>query len=165
LDVSDCSLRELDARARTAYDCFGLVDQGVHYMSKSRFGSGALRTAAIAGVFCAVGALAAGSADAVVTQAVNVTTFHYDNYRTGWDQAETVLTPKAVQKGAGGLTFQMTSFTALDDQVDAQPLVMTGQSTRSTRRAARSCCRGLSARRCRKARCREAAATTDRMWA
>jgi hypothetical protein len=126
--VSDCSLRELDARARTAYDCFGLVDQGVHYMSKSRFGSGALRTAAIAGVFCAVGALAAGSADAVVTQAVNVTTFHYDNYRTGWDQAETVLTPKAVQKGAGGLTFQMTSFTALDDQVDAQPLVMTGQT-------------------------------------
>ncbi len=96
-------------------------------MTKSRIVSRTLRIAAIAGAFCAIGALAAGGADAVVT-GVNVTTFHYDNYRTGWDPSETVLTPKAVQKGAGGLTFQMTSFTALDDQVDAQPLVMTNQT-------------------------------------
>ena len=51
-------------------------------MTKSRIISRTIRVGALAGAFCAIGALAAGSADAVVP-IVNVTTYHYDNYRTG----------------------------------------------------------------------------------
>lgn len=66
------------------------------------------------------------SAVAVVGE--NVTTYHYDNLRTGWDPNETVLTPAAVLHGSAGKTFKMTSFTGLDDQVDTQPLIVTGQT-------------------------------------
>jgi hypothetical protein len=51
-----------------------------------------------------------------------VTTYHYDNYRTGWNQNESVLTPANVVKGKFGLLHTVT----LDDQVDAQPLVVPG---------------------------------------
>ena len=51
-----------------------------------------------------------------------VTTYHYDNYRTGWNQAESVLTPANVVKGKFGLLHSVP----LDDQVDAQPLVVPG---------------------------------------
>jgi hypothetical protein len=50
-----------------------------------------------------------------------VTTYHYDNYRTGWNQNETVLTPANV-----GNLFGLLRTVALDDQVDAQPLVVPG---------------------------------------
>ncbi len=59
--------------------------------------------------------------------ATNVTTYHYDNLRTGWDQTETALTPATVLHGSGGQTFKMMASTVLDDQVDAQPLLMSGQ--------------------------------------
>ncbi|HEX3674822.1 MAG TPA: hypothetical protein VHU87_11145 [Rhizomicrobium sp.] len=59
---------------------------------------------------------------------VNVVTFHYDNLRTGWNPGETALTPTTVQHGSGGATFKMTSFTNLDGQVDAQPLIVTGET-------------------------------------
>ncbi len=49
-----------------------------------------------------------------------VSTYHYDNNRTGWNQAETVLTPANV--GGGGFGF--LHHVALDDQVDGQPLVI-----------------------------------------
>ncbi len=62
-----------------------------------------------------------------VAQAEDVTTYHYDTRRTGWNPNETVLTPTTVKSGIGAQTFKMTSFTALDDQVDAQPLVVTNQ--------------------------------------
>jgi hypothetical protein len=45
-----------------------------------------------------------------------ITTYHYDNWRTGWNQKETILTPANV----GNLQLQVT--VALDEQVDAQPL-------------------------------------------
>jgi len=48
----------------------------------------------------------------------SVTTYHYDNYRTGWNQNETTLTPANVASSLFGL-LQTVS---LDDQVDAQPL-------------------------------------------
>jgi hypothetical protein len=64
---------------------------------------------------------------AAPTATTNVTTYHYDNLRTGWNPTEKTLTPGAVQNGAGGGTFKMTQFVQLDDQVDAQPLLMTGQ--------------------------------------
>jgi hypothetical protein len=51
-----------------------------------------------------------------------VTTYHYDNYRTGWNQSESVLTPANVTSSTFGLLQNVT----LDDQVDAQPLVVPG---------------------------------------
>lgn len=61
--------------------------------------------------------------------AVNVTTYHNDTLRTGWNKLETGLTVSNVLHGAGGgKTFKRTSVTTLDDQVDAQPLVLSGQS-------------------------------------
>ncbi len=52
----------------------------------------------------------------------SVTTYHYDNYRTGWNQSESVLTPANV----GSRSFGLLQTVALDDQVDAQPLVVPG---------------------------------------
>jgi hypothetical protein len=51
---------------------------------------------------------------------VAVTTYHYDNYRTGWNSAETLLTPTNVASASFGLLSTVT----LDDQVDAQPLLV-----------------------------------------
>jgi hypothetical protein len=82
------------------------------------------RTVSGSAALCAFSVLAFSDGAAAATPGVNVTTYHYDNYRTGWNQNETVLTPAAVR----GPTFKMTSFTALDDQVDTQPLIMTGQT-------------------------------------
>jgi hypothetical protein len=49
----------------------------------------------------------------------SATTYHYDNYRTGWNSQESVLTPANV----GSSSFGLLKKVALDDQVDAQPLV------------------------------------------
>jgi len=51
---------------------------------------------------------------------VAVTTYHYDNYRTGWNSSETLLTPASVASSSFGLLGTVT----LDDQVDAQPLLV-----------------------------------------
>ena len=51
-----------------------------------------------------------------------ITTYHYNNNRTGWNQSETVLTPANV----GTATFGLLQKVTLDDQVDAQPLVVPG---------------------------------------
>jgi hypothetical protein len=56
----------------------------------------------------------------IAGHATNVTTYHYDNLRTGWDQTETILTPANVASSAFGLLRQVT----LDEQVDAQPLFL-----------------------------------------
>jgi PQQ enzyme repeat len=53
---------------------------------------------------------------------VSVSTYHYDNYRTGWNQNETVLTPANVGSSSFGMLYNVT----LDDRVDAQPLVIPG---------------------------------------
>src|SRR5512135_1863934 len=58
---------------------------------------------------------------AVVGQ-TSVTTYHNDNYRTGWNQNETVLTPASVSSSSFGLLHHIS----LDDQVDGQPLVVPG---------------------------------------
>jgi hypothetical protein len=50
----------------------------------------------------------------------SVTTYHNDNYRTGWNSSETVLTPATVASSSFGLLTKVE----LDDQVDAQPLVV-----------------------------------------
>jgi hypothetical protein len=56
----------------------------------------------------------------LVTAQVAVTTYHNNNYRTGWNSQETVLTPTAVH----GTSFGILNTITLDDQVDAQPLVV-----------------------------------------
>jgi hypothetical protein len=53
-------------------------------------------------------------------QAQSITTYHYDNYRTGWNQKETTLTPANVNSSSFGLLQSVV----LDDQVDSQPLYM-----------------------------------------
>jgi len=53
---------------------------------------------------------------------VSVSTYHYDNYRTGWNQNETILTPANVASSSFGMLYNV----ALDDRVDAQPLVVPG---------------------------------------
>jgi hypothetical protein len=52
----------------------------------------------------------------------NVLTYHNNNLRTGWNQTETILTTKTVPSLV--LQQQVT----LDGQVDAQPLIVTGES-------------------------------------
>jgi hypothetical protein len=54
-----------------------------------------------------------------------VITYHDDNYRTGWDDEESTLTPKKVSSSS----FGVLASTTLDDQVDAQPLVVPGVTT------------------------------------
>jgi hypothetical protein len=53
---------------------------------------------------------------------IAVTTYHYDNNRTGWNPNELNLTPTNVVKGS----FGVVQTVALDDQVDGQPLVVPG---------------------------------------
>jgi hypothetical protein len=56
----------------------------------------------------------------VAAAQVSVTTYHYDNYRTGWNSQETTLTVSALQSS----TLVVLGKVALDDQVDAQPLIV-----------------------------------------
>lgn len=50
----------------------------------------------------------------------SVTTHHYDKLRTGWNNRETTLTPRNVGSPKFGLLHQVL----LDEQVDAQPLLV-----------------------------------------
>lgn len=56
-----------------------------------------------------------------------VTTYHNNNYRTGWNSSETTLTPANVNASSFGLLATV----AVNDQVDAQPLVVPGVSITS----------------------------------
>jgi hypothetical protein len=56
--------------------------------------------------------------------ATDITTYHVDNLRTGWNPSETTLTPATVASSSFGLLNQV----ALDEQVDAQPLFVSGLS-------------------------------------
>jgi hypothetical protein len=77
-----------------------------------------------AAVLGTAGALLVSSALATTPAPVSVTTWHNDNYRTGWNNAESQLTPAKV----GGGSFNLLQSVALDDQVDAQPLVVSNQA-------------------------------------
>jgi hypothetical protein len=71
-------------------------------------------------IFAAI-AVPTSAPAAAVKQAV--TTYHYDNQRTGWYQYETTLTPANVGPASFGVLAQVV----LDASVDAQPLVAPGQ--------------------------------------
>ena len=55
---------------------------------------------------------------------VQVSTYHGDAQRTGWNAVESVLTPATV----GSAAFKQLSSVALDAQIDAQPLYIGSQA-------------------------------------
>ncbi|HEY1883252.1 MAG TPA: hypothetical protein VGG51_09475 [Candidatus Cybelea sp.] len=55
-----------------------------------------------------------------------ITTYHYDNLRTGWNDHETTLKYSNVNSSSFGLLHTVT----LDDQVDAQPLLVPNVKTK-----------------------------------
>ena len=71
--------------------------------------------------------LAAAVPFAAGAKKVDITTYHYDNYRTGWNSQEKKLTAANV----AGANFGLIATTALDDQVDAQPLILAKQAVGS----------------------------------
>jgi hypothetical protein len=87
-----------------------------------------------------------------------VTTYHYDNFRTGWDQTETSLTP-----ANAGYIEQLHSI-SLDGQSDAQPLYMPNMNLGGLPIAAPCYSRTASARRFPWPRCRPTARTTTPPW-
>jgi hypothetical protein len=60
----------------------------------------------------------------VIVGCTDVLTYHNDPQRTGWNQNETTLTTANVTQASFGLVAQVV----LDDQIDAQPLVVTQQN-------------------------------------
>ena len=52
-----------------------------------------------------------------------ITTYHYDNFRTGWRNSETSLTAASFPSNFG-----IIATATLDDQVDAQPLIVPNQT-------------------------------------
>jgi hypothetical protein len=68
------------------------------------------------------GAVAVPTAPAMAQKRA-VATYHYDNQQTGWNGNETKLTPANV----GSPSFGVLAEVVLDDQVDAQPLVVPNQ--------------------------------------
>jgi PQQ enzyme repeat len=64
----------------------------------------------------------AGPAGAAPTSR-SVTTYHYDSMRTGWNKQETTLKAASFPANFGAL-----ATVALDDQVDAQPLLMANET-------------------------------------
>jgi hypothetical protein len=79
-------------------------------------GTTAKRGAAVAALLAAMLPLAA-------VAGTDITTFHGDAFRTGWNSTETQLTPTEVASKSFGLLRSLD----LDDQVDAQPLVVSDQ--------------------------------------
>jgi len=65
---------------------------------------------------------AAGLAMPFAGTPIDVTTYHYDNLRTGWNPKETDLTQASVKSSKFGLLKTLT----VDGSVFAQPLVVTG---------------------------------------
>jgi hypothetical protein len=68
---------------------------------------------------------------AVTTTPIAVTTYHYDNLRTGWNCNETILTPGFVSNRVVSSVnngFGLLSTTTLDEQVNAQPLFVPKQA-------------------------------------
>jgi hypothetical protein len=55
---------------------------------------------------------------------IAVTTYHYDNFRTGWNSHEAILNPTLRPPGPLVETFGLIHKVALDDTVYAQPLIV-----------------------------------------
>ena len=64
----------------------------------------------------------------LVAASCAIVTHHQDNLRTGWTRDEVVLTPTLLKSGSFGL---VAGPTPVDDQVDAEPLVVKDQTINS----------------------------------
>jgi len=69
-------------------------------------------------------AFGSASTEAQTLSTVQISTYHGDGQRTGWNSRETVLTPTAVRSTA----FRQLGNVVLDAQVDAQPLFVGSQT-------------------------------------
>lgn len=58
------------------------------------------------------------------TPKIAVTTYHYDNFRTGWNSREGVLNPTLTPPGPIAERFGLLKKVALDDTIYAQPLIV-----------------------------------------
>ena len=70
-----------------------------------------------------INAITSPKSNSVKVDCANAVTYHYNAQRTGWNDAEHILTPANV----GSSAFGLLQTVALDDQVDAQPLLVTQQ--------------------------------------
>ncbi|HTZ83098.1 MAG TPA: Ig-like domain-containing protein [Candidatus Acidoferrales bacterium] len=88
-------------------------------------GTQGLATSVAAGtstISATLGSISGSTTLTVTSPSTAITTYHYDNYRTGWNQNETILNPGNVNSSSFGLLATVP----LDNQVDAQPLVVPG---------------------------------------
>jgi hypothetical protein len=83
-----------------------------------------LRIGLLAGVACAPGVLWGQLPHPVPIPKIAVTTYHYDNFRTGWNSHELLLNPTLKGPGPQVLEFGLLRRVTLDDTVYAQPLVV-----------------------------------------
>jgi outer membrane protein assembly factor BamB len=67
--------------------------------------------------------LAVAGNSVLVAGPISVTTYHYNNLRTGWNAGEVTLSAMAFPT-----TFGVLRNTSLDDQVDAQPLLVPAEN-------------------------------------
>jgi outer membrane protein assembly factor BamB len=65
---------------------------------------------------------ASSTSTSTISPSISVTTYHYNSLRTGWNSNETVLNASTFPA-----TFGVLQTVALDDQVDAQPLLVPAQ--------------------------------------
>ena len=77
-----------------------------------------------AALLAAATMLCSGQGSGMAWAGTDVTTYHMDTLRTGWNDSESVLTPETVAGAGFGVLSQVT----LDGQVDAQPLVVRNET-------------------------------------
>jgi hypothetical protein len=70
-----------------------------------------------------INAITSPVSNSVKVGCTNAVTYHYNNERTGWNDAERTLTPANVHAPE----FRLLQSVPLDDQVDAQPLIVNQQ--------------------------------------
>jgi hypothetical protein len=101
-----------------------VLNQGLHGLDSAIMFYGYPAGGSPTGAIKDAGEPQAVTVSLATTPKVAVTTYHYDNLRTGWNNSESSLTYKSV-KSRFGLLHAVT----LDDQVDAQPLVVPDETT------------------------------------
>lgn len=83
-----------------------------------------LRLGVLAGLASAPSVLLGQLPHPVPIPKIAVTTYHYDNFRTGWNSHELLLNPTLKGPGPQVLEFGLLRTVGLDDTVYAQPLVV-----------------------------------------
>ncbi len=125
----DITISGLPAGVTAAPSSLSLAAGASEPVSFTASASAASATATVQFVGSAVGldhttsiTLSVSAAATPATSGIDVTTYHYDNGRTGLNPSETTLTPANVNSSQFGLLRTV----ALDGAVDAQPLLLSG---------------------------------------